>query len=127
MILDKRENGTQDVRLLEGLVSESPPPTLVRFMSSVNTPTFGLISNPKFPCSAPTSMICSKSVELETKEPLLESSEPSTFPLLTLAAEAEDEEGVELPLRNFDPEMSEGEKSAQPFRVATQKCVETAD
>ena len=62
-------------------------------------------------------MICSKSVELETKDPLLESSEPSAFPLLALAAEAEDEEGVELPLRNFDPEMSEGEKVHNRFEL----------
>ena len=72
-------------------------------------------------------MICSKSVELETKDALLESSDPSAFPLLTFVAETGHEEEAELPLRNFDPEMSEGEKSAQPFRVATQKCVETAD
>lgn len=54
-------------------------------------------------------MICSKSVELETKDALLESSDPSAFPLLTFVAETGDEEEAELPLRNFDPEMSEGE------------------
>ena len=59
-------------------------------------------------------MICSKSVELETKEPLLESSEePSTtFPFPTFAAAdgaAEGEDAPELPLRNFDPAMSENE------------------
>ena len=56
----------------------------------------------------PTSMICSKSVELETNDALLESSEPSAaLPLMAFVVEAaEDEEAVELPLRNFDPEMS---------------------
>ena len=74
-------------------------------------------------------MICSRSVELETKEPLLESSEPSALPLMTFVAEAEEEEGVELPLRNFDPEiMSGGEVrclficNVMDSRVATQKC-----
>ena len=53
-------------------------------------------------------MICSKSVELETNDALLESSEPSAaLPLMAFVVEAaEDEEAVELPLRNFDPEMS---------------------
>ena len=56
---------------------------------------------------SPTSKICSKSVELETKEALLESSEPSAaLPLMALVVDAaEEEEAVELPLRNFDPEM----------------------
>ena len=56
---------------------------------------------------SPTSKICSKSVELETKEALLESSDPSAaLPLRAFVVDAaEDEEAVELPLRNFDPEM----------------------
>ena len=67
------------------------------------------------PLRLPTSVICSRSVELETKEPLLESSEPSALPLTTFVAEAEDEEGVELPLRNFDPEIMSGEVRCAAF------------